>query len=632
MSVEKLLVKLEANVKDYVRDMNKAKDSNDDLGDSSEGLKGKLGNVKQAMGVAAGAAAGFSAGVAALGSALTALTLKAADNRRELERMARQAKTSTGEFQALAFATKQYGVDADQVADITKDVSDRFGEFATAASGPFQDFADLMGMSKEEAQAAAEAFSEMSGPDAIQAMVSQMDSAGASGEQITFVLESMGSELSRLYPLFRNNGEEMARLTGRFAGLNDELSISEEQAGALTQVAEDFDLMTAAISKAGTAIGAKFAPVLSSMLNTVTEVVPEATNSLISFFNAFLEAEDLSNIQEINRQIIDTRAAVLAYEDALELTGENVPFVSEGIQEQIDKGNERIAQLEAQKDLLQSQTLEMEKQAEVESKSPSSPKVEEDTSKKEEVQTNLEKEQQEKAQLEEERRQQQLEREREQEEARLEMLKEYALTKEEILIEQYQKEMEMLAEYQQATGASDEELYARRLEAAQKFRDKMVSLKKDDADTTEDTEKKKEATLEDGLRTARMVGNALFEDNKLVKAGLIVADTAAGIMRSIATYGLPQAAPFVAATAALGLAQLANVQSATKGGGTVSGGGAGGTSVQNRPEDFAPETTDLTIESNIEGVGTSVNRVSLSVEDSDDFIEELADRINRKRG
>jgi len=584
------------------------------------------------MGVAAGAAAGFSAGDVALGSVLTALTLNAADNRRELERMARQAKTSTGEFQGLAFATKQYGVEADQIADITKDVSDKFGEFATAASGPFQDFADLMGMSKEEAQAAADAFSEMSGPDAIQAMVSQMDSAGASGEQITFVLESMGSELSRLYPLFRNNGEEMARLTGRFAALNDEISISEEQAEGLTQVAEDFDLMTAAISKSGEAISAKFAPALSSMLNAVTGVVPEATNSLISFFNAFLEAEEISNLQEINRQIIDTRAAVLAYQDALELTGENVPFVSEGIQEQINKGNERIAQLESQRDLLQSQTIEMEKQAEVESKSPSSSGDKEDTSKKEEVQTNLEKEQQEKAELEEERRQQQLEREREQEEARLEMLKEYALTKEELLLAQYQKEMEMLAEYQMATGASDEELYARRLEAAQKFRDKMVSLKKNDADTTQDTEKKKEASLEDGLRTARMVGNALFEDNKLVKAGLVVADTAAGIMRSIATYGLPQAAPFVAATAALGLAQLANIQSATKGGGTVSGGGAGGTSIVNQPEDFVPDTTDLTIDSNIEGVGTSVNRVSLSVEDSDDFIEELADRINRKRG
>lgn len=730
MSVEKLLVKLEANVKDYVRDMKKAKDSNDDLGDSSEGLKGKLGNVKQAMGVAAGAAAGFSAGVVALGSALTALTLNAADNRRELERMARQAKTSTGEFQALAFATKQYGVDADQVADITKDVSDRLGEFTRSGTGAFEDFADIMGMSKEQALETAEAFSEMSGTEAIQAMVSQMESAGATGDEITSVLESLGSELSRLYPLFRSNGEEMARVTGRFAALNDELSLSEEQSESLTQVAEDFDLMTAAISKSGTAISAKFAPALSSMLNTVTEVVPEATNSLISFFNAFSEAGELTNLQEIQRQIIDTRAAVLAYEDALDMVGENVPFVSDGIKEQIKKGNERIAQLQDQKGLIQDQTAEIRKQVEIKPSETGADKDGDDA----DTQTNLEKEQDAKAELEEKRRQQKLEREREAQEAELEMLRTFVLTKEELLADTHRKDLEMLQEAidkgviseedaydkrvemaneynqrleslraKQPEGAesddellteqyendlamlqefidsgivseeegnarklemaqefilakqellaeahiselealqeqidagliSEQEAYEKRLEMAKKYNSDIAATKKFDVDITEKTEKKKEATLEDGLRTARMVGNALFEDNKLVKAGLVVADTAAGIMRTIATYGLPQATPFVTATAALGAAQLASIQSATKGGGTVSGGGAGGTSIQNRPEDFAPETTNLTIKSDIEGVGTSVNRVSLSVEDSDDFIEELADRINRKRG
>ena len=80
------------------------------------------------------------------------MTLKASSSRKELEAFARQAKTTEENFQALSFATNQFGVNAEQIADISKDVADRLGEFATAGTGTFQDYADVMKLTKEQAK------------------------------------------------------------------------------------------------------------------------------------------------------------------------------------------------------------------------------------------------------------------------------------------------------------------------------------------------------------------------------------------------------------------------------------------------------------------------------------------------
>jgi hypothetical protein len=634
MSVEKLLVKLEANVSDYVRDMEKANKSNKDTETSSKGLSGMLGKVGGAARAVAVPVAGLAAGVGALGAALAALTLNSAQNRRELDTFARQAKVSATEFQGLAFATKQYGIEADQISDITKDLSDRFGEFSAAGTGAFQDFADVMGLSKEEAIDAANEFANLSGPDAIQAMITQMEDAGVSGERMTFVLESMGSDLSRLKPLFADNGAELARMTQRYEEFSGKLAIDDAQAQDLQKVSESFDLMNVAIGQAGTAISASFAPILDGLINDVIRIVPDATNTIIDFFNSFNAAENIKG-QALDRQIERQQEIVdkLTQQEAVggsllqQRRGLSRDDLKEQLGEELAIEQERLDTLIAQREE-QEKIIKAKEIAQAETRDGGKIGGEDGSA----VKTNLEKDDEDKFAKREEELQRVFDLEQEAEEARLERLRLHTLTREELLAENHRKDLIMLQEAIDEGIISEEEAYEKRLEMAKRYNSDIAATKKLDVDLTQGAEKKKEASLEDGLRTARMVGNALFEDNKLVKAGLVVADTAAGIMRSIATYGLPQAAPFVAATAALGLAQLANIQSATKGGGTVSGGGAGGASIVNQPEDFAPETTDLTIDSNVEGVGTSVNRVSLSVEDSDDFIEELADRINRKRG
>jgi hypothetical protein len=633
--IEKILVKLEADVKDYVKDMEKADKQHGKTEKSGNKVSGMLGKIGGAAGAIAGPLAVAGGAVLALGSALSAMALKAASNRKELERFARQANTSTGEFAALAFATRQYGIDAESVADITKDLSDRFGEFATAGSGAFQDFADVVGLTKDEARKAAVEFGNMSGQDAIQAMVSQMEKAGASGNQMTFVLESMGSELSRLQPLFAGNGKELDRLTGRYNKLNSELAISEQQAEELKGLSESFDLVQSAVGKASDAIGARFAPYLSDLINSVIEVVPAATNTIIDFFNSFVDAENIKSIRDVDAQINEVASSIERLEE--QAAKEGLSTLAKGVtlsdqrsilKEQLEDENARLDALNLQRQALEEQNKKYEIQAalkrdggdiSVSGGSVTNFDKEETTKNEEELEKLFALKDAENQVI------------RDAEQARIDMLAEFAMTKEERLIDQYAREMQMLHEFNETALGSDIDLNARKLEAAKEFRDNLVKLKKDEAGTTKDTEKKKEVSMEDGLRTARMVGNALFEDNKLVKAGLIVADTAAGIMRAVANYGLPQAIPFIAATAALGLTQLANVQSASKGGGSVSGGAGGASAtITNDPKDFEAETSNLDITSNVDGVSKQTNRVSIDIEDSEDFLDALAERVAQR--
>ena len=145
----------------------------------------------------------------ALATALTAVVLKSAASQKELTLLSRQAKLSTEDFEALSFATKQYGINAEQIADISKDISDKLGEFSKVGTGAFKDFADIVGLTKEQAMEAAKEFENMSSDQVIGEMVRQMEEAGASSNQMTFALESMGNDLSRLIPLFTDSSKEL---------------------------------------------------------------------------------------------------------------------------------------------------------------------------------------------------------------------------------------------------------------------------------------------------------------------------------------------------------------------------------------------------------------------------------------
>ena len=252
--------------------------------------------------------------VLAVNAAVTAMVLSSAAGRKQLELLAKQARTSTADFQSLAFAVGQYGFDAAKIADASKDITDRIGEFSAAGTGVFQDYIDVMKISKDEARAAAMEFEGLGSQEILGTMVSRMEAANVTGDKMTFVLESMANDLSKLQPLFANNSKELNTLKERFKSVNEELQITDSQAEKLKEVSTSYQLMTTQLGNAATAISATLAPVMDDFFNDVISVVPEATQTIIDFANSFLDAENISSQAGVLKEITASQAELVNLE------------------------------------------------------------------------------------------------------------------------------------------------------------------------------------------------------------------------------------------------------------------------------------------------------------------------------
>lgn len=155
-------------------------------------------------------------GLVKVGAALTGFATLAvagaariASSANELQNLATIAGTSAEAFQRYAAATRTVGVGQEKLADIFKDVNDKFGEFIATGAGPLKDFFEQIA---PQVGVTADQFARLSGPDALQLYVKSLEAAGASQQQMTFYMEALASDATALLPLLRNGGTEMRRL------------------------------------------------------------------------------------------------------------------------------------------------------------------------------------------------------------------------------------------------------------------------------------------------------------------------------------------------------------------------------------------------------------------------------------
>ena len=235
-------------IKKLDKALEKTENKVEDLGDETKKTEIAVGKFASGAKIAGAAILKTALAATALAAAISAIVVSSAKGRRQLEVLATQAKTTTADFQALAFATSTYGIDAAKVADLSKDIADRIGEFSAAGTGVFQDYADAMKLSKDEARAAAREFEGLSSQEILGTMVSRMEDANVAGDVMLFVMESLANDASKLIPLFKGNSKELLELKKRFNDVNDSLQITGTQAAALQDVSNTFTLMTLSTS------------------------------------------------------------------------------------------------------------------------------------------------------------------------------------------------------------------------------------------------------------------------------------------------------------------------------------------------------------------------------------------------
>lgn len=156
---------------------------------------------KMAKWGAASVAAAGAAGAAIVGTALSSI--------KELKNFAAAADLNVSQLQRGAFAAKTVGIETDKYADILKDVNDRVGDFMATGAGPMVDFFEQIG---PKVGVTAAAFEGLNSEQSLALYISSLEKANVSQAEMTFYMEAIASDATRLVPLFLNNASAMSAL------------------------------------------------------------------------------------------------------------------------------------------------------------------------------------------------------------------------------------------------------------------------------------------------------------------------------------------------------------------------------------------------------------------------------------
>ena len=226
ITAQELNVILSARDKQFTRAMDRAqkrverfaKKSTKDLSKTTKAMNGLTDIFNRFGGV-------LSAGVLTAG--LTRQIDNATRLAKELTNLSQLAGTNVEDFQRFAFAAKTVGIEQDKVADILKDVNDKFGDFLVTGAGPLADFFENIA---PRVGVTADAFRGLSSDQALGLYVKTLQEAGVNQQQLTFFMEALANDATVLTPLLLNNGEAMdSDLREEFEQIMSKMTSSAEK-------------------------------------------------------------------------------------------------------------------------------------------------------------------------------------------------------------------------------------------------------------------------------------------------------------------------------------------------------------------------------------------------------------------
>ena len=183
-----------------------------------------------------------TAAATALAGAVVAMTRSTVAAANEIGQLSQMANATPEVFQRWSAASATVGIEQEKLADILKDVNDRVGDFLQTGGGPMADFFENIA---PRVGVTADQFARLSGPEALQLYVDSLERAGVSQQEMTFYLEAMASDATRLIPLLQNGGAEMTRLGDQAQALGavldaDAIAAMRRSELALVSIAQVF--------------------------------------------------------------------------------------------------------------------------------------------------------------------------------------------------------------------------------------------------------------------------------------------------------------------------------------------------------------------------------------------------------
>lgn len=244
--------------------------------------RGSLSKLTDTVGVVSAGVAGLSAVVGAVGAGLGALVITSANEAREMENLSRLAKMNAQDFQLAAYATNKFGINAEKLSDISKDVSDKLGDFIATGGGEFKDFfenvAPLVGLTAKELQ-------HLSGSEVLVAVKKAMDEANISYEEQVFYLESIANDASRLIPLLEDNGRALKESAAEAKEFG--LALSEVDEQKLLDAKEAADKTGAVFTGLKKLLAAEFAPAFEAVMNQARNLILDLKGEALALAEVF---------------------------------------------------------------------------------------------------------------------------------------------------------------------------------------------------------------------------------------------------------------------------------------------------------------------------------------------------------
>jgi hypothetical protein len=207
----------------------------------------------------------------------------------EIGNLSRLAGIATDDFQILAATSANFGISQEKLADILKDVNDKFGDFTEAGSGPLKDFFEYIA---PQVGLTADAFADMSSDQKLGAYVAALEKANVSQSEMTFYMEAIASDSTALVAAFRNNGAAIDEMRQKADKLG--FVLDEELIANAAEAKGELALMAQVISANLSQVLVELAPILvgaaTAVAGFVTNIVA-AIEAVQEFINPTTDLE-----------------------------------------------------------------------------------------------------------------------------------------------------------------------------------------------------------------------------------------------------------------------------------------------------------------------------------------------------
>ncbi len=315
--------KLETRVKRLNTEMGKtpavARQSNAALAKTTAGLNSFLGAY---LGVAGAMAAGYG---------LSRIVEDVTRGAKEMGNWSKLAGQSVGEFAATAYAVRTVGIEAEKLADMSKDVKDKIGDFIETGGGEFADFFEILG---DQVGVTAEELIKMSGPDALIAIKTAMEQANVPLENQVFYLESLANDASLLIPLLANEGQKMKEVAARAKEMGIAISdLDHKKLLELDGVLREFSVSIGVIKRD---ITLALAPAIKDMAGYFKENKEEVKDFVVGFARAaggigkfIVENSDLiATLLKVSVTLIAVNQGVGLVKNSFNLVRQGLPLIA----------------------------------------------------------------------------------------------------------------------------------------------------------------------------------------------------------------------------------------------------------------------------------------------------------------